>query len=168
MNKAKFFKVFLFIFLLTSIEMNNISKVNALNEGQEASDFRLETNKNQTIRLEDLKGKTIVLNFWTTWCTYCQEELAELQTFYEEKGDNVELIAVNLTSSERSKQGVLHFIKKSNIPFTVLLDVKGEVAEQYKIIGLPTTFIIDKKGNIKKKILGPITSEMLHKQIDQL
>ncbi|HZH62086.1 MAG TPA: TlpA disulfide reductase family protein [Metabacillus sp.] len=168
MNKTRFFKAILFIFLLTSIEMNNISRVNALNVNEEASDFTLETNKNQTIHLQDLKGKMVVLNFWTTWCTYCQEELAELQTFYEEKGDGVELIAVNLTASEQSKQGVLHFIDKSNIPFIVPMDVKGEVAKQYKIIGLPTTFIIDKKGKIKKKILGPITAELLHQYIDQL
>lgn len=167
MNKTRFFKVILFLFLLINIEMNNISQVNALNVGEEANDFILETNKNQTIHFEDLKGKTVVLNFWTTWCTYCQEELAELQTFYEEKGDDVELIAVNLTASEQSEHGVLQFIDKSDIQFIVPMDIKGEVAKQYKIIGIPTTFIITKNGKVKKKILGPITAEMLHQYIDQ-
>jgi len=168
LNKKRCYQIIFFLFLIIGIALSNVPKVSALNEGEKASDFTLETNSNKSIRLEDLKGKIVVMNFWTTWCTYCQEEISELQTFYKEKGEDVELIAVNLTSSEQSKQGVLQFINQSNIPFIVPMDVNGEVAKKYNIIGIPTTFIIDKKGMITKKILGPVTADMLQQLIDQL
>lgn len=164
----KIHKIALILFLSISVAISNMSMVSASNEGEKANDFTLETNTNQRFHLKDLKGKIIVMNFWTTWCTYCQEEIAELQTFYEEKAEDVELIAVNLTASEQSKHGVLQFIEQSNIPFIVPMDVKGDIANKYKIIGIPTTFIIDKKGEIKKKVLGPVTSKMLHQVIGEM
>ncbi len=164
LNKTSKFVFFLFI--VSFVTFSNTSYGSALEQGENAHNFTLETNTSKSLSLEELKGKIVVINFWTTWCTYCQEELAELTTFYEAKKEDVDLIAVNLTSSEQSKQEVLQFINHSNIPFTVLMDVNGEVAAKYKIIGIPTTFIINKKGMVIKKVLGPVTAEMLSQIID--
>lgn len=143
-------------------------KVSAIEEGEKAISFTLETNTNKVFHLDDLKGKTVIINFWTTWCTYCQEELAELISFYKENKEDIELVSVNLTSSERSKQEVIQFISHSKIPFTVPMDINGEVAKKYKIIGIPTTFIIDQNGMVRKKVLGPVTAEMLHQIINEM
>ncbi len=143
-------------------------KVSAIEEGEKAISFTLETNTDKVFHLDDLKGKTVIINFWTTWCTYCQEELAELISFYKENKEDIELVSVNLTSSERNKQEVIQFINHSKIPFTVPMDINGEVAKKYKIIGIPTTFIIDQNGMVRKKVLGPVTAEMLHQIINEM
>ncbi|WP_338786774.1 TlpA disulfide reductase family protein [Metabacillus sp. FJAT-53654] len=137
-------------------------------EGEKAVDFTLKTVEGKAFNLSDYTGKIVVVNFWTTWCTYCQEEMEELIKFREEaKSLNVELLGVNVTSSEQSENVVIQFVKDLELPFQVGLDVHGEVSKTYQIIGIPTTFIIDKKGIVKKKLLGPVTSDMLKELISQ-
>lgn len=130
-----------------------------------ASNFSLSTSDDQVIRLTDFKGKKVVLTFWTSWCTYCQEELAELTKFYKEKQEDIEVIGVNITSSEQSKEGVIQFIRQQNFPFQIGLDVDGTVSKNYHIIGIPTTFILDENTKIKEKLLGPVTGKTLHQAL---
>ncbi|WP_299092943.1 TlpA disulfide reductase family protein [uncultured Metabacillus sp.] len=135
-------------------------------EGKQAIDFTLKTVEGRTVSLSEYKGKVVVINFWTTWCTYCQEEMEELNKFSEEmKSFNVELLSVNVTSAEENKQAVIQFISHANMPYRVGLDVKGEVSQLYRIIGIPTTYIIDEQGIVQKKILGPVTSPILKETI---
>jgi peroxiredoxin len=138
-------------------------------EGEKAADFTLKTVDEKVIKLSDFNGKVVVINFWTTWCAYCQEEMDELIKFSgETKSANVELLGVNVTSAENNIQAVSQFVNGLHLPFHIVLDVKGEVSKQYQVLGIPTTYIIDGKGIVRKKILGPVTAEMLKNVISKL
>lgn len=138
-------------------------------EGEQSIDFALKTVEGKEIKLSHFYGKVIVVNFWTTWCAYCQEEMEELNKFYSEtRSLNVELLGVNVTSSEKSEQAVRQFVEILDLPFQIGLDVEGEVSKMYQIIGIPTTFIIDREGIVRKKILGPVTADILNHTISHM
>ncbi|MED3660601.1 TlpA disulfide reductase family protein [Ureibacillus sp. FSL K6-8385] len=132
----------------------------------EAKNFQLRTLKNDTIRLSDLKGKQILINFWTSWCPPCKEEMRQLSEFYEQyaKKRNIEILAINVTDQEWSKDDVKKFAAQYQLKFPVLLDETGEVSESYQIMTIPTSFIINEEGKVTEKIVGPVTKDMLSKR----
>jgi peroxiredoxin len=171
--KKKLFILLCLCFLVFNLSIaTNIveaSEKRIVIEGEKAANFTLKSVEGKEINLSDYYGKVVVVNFWTTWCTYCQEEMEELINFSSEmKSSHVELLGVNVTSSEKGEQAVVQFVNGLDLPFHVGLDIKGEVSKMYQIIGIPTTFIIDREGIVRKKILGPITAEMLKGYISQM
>lgn len=167
-------KVALLLLLFVAINLSFINSVGASGtkhvvEGQKVIDFTVKDVDGSNIHLADYQGKVIVLNFWTTWCAYCQEEMEEMVKFSSEADSaKIKLIAINVTASEKSEQAVINFAKDSNIPFQIGLDSNGEVAKTYQLIGIPTTYIIDQVGIVRKKILGPITADILKSYISEL
>ncbi|MFC0270622.1 TlpA family protein disulfide reductase [Metabacillus herbersteinensis] len=162
----KMYRIFLFLFGLGILMSTFVSEVSAevtgSAEGDLAPEIELNTLTGEQIKLSSLKGKTVIVNFWTSWCTYCQSEVSELNSFYESTNhQELEVLGVNITSSEKSIQQVDQFVKQYKMNFPILLDKQGEVAKSYRIIGIPTTFVIDGNGRIKRKLVGPITKEML-------
>lgn len=156
-------KVLLIIFIIFPVHTDSSL---ALEKGEKVVDFTLNTTEDKKLNLGNLKGNVIVLTFWTTWCSYCQEEMAELTKFYKEKkSDGIEVVGVNITSAENSQKEVIHFVQQSKLPFPVVLDVNGEVSKSYQVIGIPTSYIIDENGMIREKVLGPITAKMLHQAL---
>lgn len=134
--------------------------------GEKASEFTIMTVGGEQIKLSNYKGKVMVLNFWTTWCTYCQEEMQELIDFTNEvKSLDINVVAINVINTERSKKAVEQFVNSAEIPFEIGLDEDGEITKDYRVIGIPTTFIIDKGGRVKRIFYGPITKEILMKEI---
>jgi len=132
-----------------------------------ANNFVLPTTDGKMVKLSDFKGKKVVINFWTTWCPPCKEELPELQRFYEQAdSEHVAFLGINITSEEGGKEEVKSFLSKSGFDFPVLFDEKGEVMKLYKVMVIPTTFIIDEQGQVFKKIIGPVTTEQLKRLTD--
>lgn len=130
--------------------------------GQQAKDFSLRTLSGQEVALSDYNGKGIVLHFFATWCTPCQEEMPLIVRMEERlKKANRELVVVNLTSQEQSKQEVKPFLDYFRASFDPLMDEKGEVMELYEIIGIPTTLVIDEDGIIVERINGMLSQEMI-------
>ncbi|QBK25822.1 TlpA family protein disulfide reductase [Ureibacillus thermophilus] len=129
----------------------------------EATDFKLKTINHGTIKLSDFKGKKILLNFWTSWCPPCKEEMPQLNDFYvqEAKKLNVEILAVNITDQEISPEDVNDFSEEYQLQFPVLLDEQGEVSKRYQVLTIPTSFIISEDGRIIEKIIGPVTKDAL-------
>lgn len=129
----------------------------------EATDFKLKTINHGTIKLSDFKGKKILLNFWTSWCPPCKEEMPQLNDFYvqEAKKLNVEILAVNITDQEISPEEVNDFSEEYQLQFPVLLDEQGEVSKRYQVLTIPTSFIISEDGRIIEKIIGPVTKDAL-------
>ncbi|WP_121661138.1 TlpA disulfide reductase family protein [Metabacillus litoralis] len=164
MNKySLFLKILLIIFIIFPVYSDSSL---ALEKGEKAIDFTLKTTEDEKLNLGNLKGNVLVLTFWTTWCSYCQEEMAELKKFYKEKKlEGIEIIGVNITSAENSQKEVIQFVQQSKLPFPVVLDVNGEVSKRYQVIGIPTSYIIDENGMIREKVLGPITAEVLHQAL---
>ncbi|KIL42946.1 peroxiredoxin [Jeotgalibacillus campisalis] len=135
-----------------------------------APDFSLQNLQGETIQLSDLRGKTVVVNFWTTWCPPCHDEIPELEAFYSEyikENPDVVLLGVNLTKEDHGEESIQHFVKANLMTFPILLDSDGETQKNYQILTIPTTFIVDKEGVIKQKIMGPVTKDELIEQVKQ-
>ena len=130
-----------------------------------ASDFTLSDLEGRKVRLHDLRGQKVLINFWTTWCPYCRDEMSLLQKFYEENKDkNWQVLTINITSSEKGLDSVQKYIKENGFSFPVLLDEKGSVSAQYGIRSIPASFILTEKGEILKTKVGPFTE----KEIEEL
>lgn len=135
-----------------------------LEKDQQAPDFTLSTLTGESVKLSSLRGKTVILNFWTTWCPPCKFEMPDMQQFYSDyKKNNIIIIGVNLTDNESNTKQVKDFTKQYKISFPILLDTKGEIRKQYKIITIPTTYIIDSNGIIAENVIGPITYDKIKK-----
>ena len=118
-----------------------------------APGFTLNTLNGRKVSLKDFKGKVVFLNFWATWCPPCVAEMPAMDVLHKKfKDKGLFVIAVN---SEESVNKVSKFIKKRNYTFLVLLDEDGSVAnDSYRAIGFPTTYLIDKLGNVVGKAEG--------------
>lgn len=129
------------------------------NLGSPAPDFQLQDLDEKTVFLSDFKGHPVLLNFWATWCGPCQAEIPFLQGLatdptWMDRG--LEVVAVDL---QEERQTVYQFQQSHNMTYRVLLDTRGQVAAQYNIIGLPTTYFIDKDGIIKYVKTGAFPRE---------
>ncbi|MFP7736019.1 redoxin domain-containing protein [Priestia aryabhattai] len=127
-----------------------------------APPFTLSDTNGKSVQLSDFKGKKIILNFWATWCPPCQKEMPDMQAFYEKYGNDVQLLAVNLTSSEGSKKAVSKFLKEKQFTFRVLLDDQDTVgSKKYRVSTIPTSYFIDEQGKIVQRVNGPMTLKQM-------
>lgn len=122
--------------------------------GNKAVDFTLEDIDGNKVSLKDYKGQNVVLLvFSTTWCPSCNSEVPELKKLHEQfSGKGLKIVDVFI---QESKAKVGSKVSKEKIPYTVLLDLDGEVAKQYSIHGVPTLLVIDKEGTIVKRGYPP-------------
>lgn len=133
-----------------------------LEQGNLAPDFTLSTLEGEDLSLSDFYGKKVILNMWATWCPPCIAEMPHLQSYYtDHKSDNIEVFAINLTQSEKNITDVTQFISDFELTFPVVLDEESRVADLYQVTTIPTTFILNSKGEIEQKIVGPMTYEMM-------
>jgi peroxiredoxin len=131
-------------------------------EGNLAPDFELTTLAGETVKLSDYQGKKVILNFWATWCPPCKAEMPHMQKFYEKNKDNgIEVLAVNLTNMDKEKTVIEDFVKEYGLTFGIPLDEEGTIGMQYQAYSIPTSYIIDPKGIITKKIVGPMDEDMM-------
>lgn len=114
--------------------------------GTEAPDFTLETLDGKTVKLSELRGKPVFLDFWATWCGPCRRALPHTQEFAKKYGNDAHILAVNL---REDKETVRAFMEKHNFTFTVPMDTKGEVASRYRVRGIPHFVVIDAKGVVQ-------------------
>lgn len=143
---------------------------NGIEIGKVAPDFELAKLDGTKVKLSDLKGKKVILNFWATWCGPCQQEMPDMEAFYKEHKGNVEILAINYTPSEKGggEEKVSNFAKEKGITFPVLLDKNIDVTTAYKVITIPTSYFIDTKGVIQDKFIGPMTQKEMEKRIAKL
>lgn len=115
--------------------------------GDPAPDFTVETADGAKVKLSDLKGKPVVLNFWASWCGPCRKEMPDLETVYQTyKDQGVQVVGVNVGDS---KVAVANFTSQVKTTFPVWLDTKEEAQQAYKILPIPATFFIDRNGTIR-------------------
>ncbi len=121
--------------------------------GHQAPDFALTTLDGKSLKLSDLRGKAVVLNFWATWCSPCRMELpwlVDLQNKYRAQG----LEIVGIAEDDTAKDKVAQFVKEMNLNYAVALD-DSTVAEKYgNVEDLPTTFYINRDGKIVQFAAG--------------
>ncbi len=141
-------------------EMNPISPPLA------APDFKLPDMDGESHALSDFRGKVVMLNFWATWCPPCRREMPSMQRLYEKYSERgLVVVAVN---QFEDPDLVFEFTGRLSLEptFPILFDRESRVSEQYKVKGLPTTYLLDKQGRIRYRAIGG--REFDHPEVEAL
>jgi peroxiredoxin len=134
--------------------------------GSPAVPFTLETMEGKTVSLTSYEGRSVVVNFWATWCPPCRAEVSEFIDFHAEYGgdeDGPVILAVNMTTGEKWERDVTDFIEEYGITFTVLMDRTGRVSENYGVQAIPTTIIVSPDGSIGAVKVGAADAAWLRR-----
>lgn len=138
-----------------------------------APEFELKDQYGQVHKLSDYKGKTILLNFWATWCPPCRAELPDIQKIYEEYSTEGEeaLIVLGVAGpgmgEEKSQEEIAAFLEENGYTYPVLMDETWELFQEYGIYAFPTTFMIDREGNVFGYASGQLSYDILKDIIKQ-
>ncbi|WP_352419217.1 cytochrome c biogenesis protein/redoxin [Proteiniborus sp.] len=166
---------------LETSDMHNNEQIE-VNEDSETKDipiidFTLIDQYGNEHTLSDYKGKVVFLNFWATWCPPCRKEMPDIQSLYNEYNqnqDDVIFLGVsnprnenNINTREVDKDGIISFLKENELDFPVVFDESGEIFSLYGISSLPTTFLINKDGNIVGYAPGMLTKDIMKSVIEQ-
>lgn len=131
----------------------------AQTELRPAPDFELETFDGGTLRLSDLEGKVVVLNFWASWCPPCRWEMPFFETMWNEYRDqDVVFVGVAMSDTLEEAQG---FAEESGVTYPIGLDDTGEIVRAYEVYSLPTTFFIDKEGQVQRRLTSAANEALL-------
>ncbi len=135
-------------------------------EGNPAPDFNLESLTGQMIDSSQYRGRPILVHFWATWCQPCRDEAKRLEAAeksYRSKG--FEILAL---TNETDRTEVAKFVREQNLSFPILFDPNNTVFDQYRVTGLPSSFLVDANGIIRKVVVGPFTTASLELELTQL
>lgn len=135
-------------------------------KGNIAPDFELETVDGEVVRLSDFRGEKVLLNFWATWCPPCRAEMPDMQQFHEEQEGVI--LAVNLLATEQSPRNVEEFLDEYGITFKVLSDKNSEIATLYNASALPTSYLINTKGEIHNIAIGALNYELMEQAFSEM
>ena len=135
-------------------------------EGQKAPAFEVQMFDGSTIKLADLKGKVVLLNFWATWCPPCRAELARVEKDIIEKFKGQDFVFIPVSRGEK-RETVATFREKMGYTFPMGLDIDGRVYGKYATSYIPRNFLIDKEGKIVKISIG-YTEEEFAEMIEEI
>ena len=122
-------------------------------EGQMAPDFRFRDQAGQQFSLSDFRGKVVLVNFWATWCPPCREEIPSLQSLLRQMdAAHLKLLALSVDDSWGP---VNEFMRESGIVLPVYGDFDKQIATRYGTLKFPETYVVDKKGRVALKVIGP-------------
>jgi peroxiredoxin len=121
--------------------------------GSPGPDFSLPDLQGNQVSLSSLKGKVVLLTFWSIWCGPCRQEMPMLESLYQKyRNEGLEVVGVNIDRDSISS--IQDFLKKNRLSFPTLSDSDRNVMKVYRAHFLPTTFVLDRKGTIIEKIVG--------------
>jgi peroxiredoxin len=117
-----------------------------------AHPIQLKDLDDKVVRLSDFKGKTVIINFWATWCPPCRRELPSMQDTYAAfKGQNLVILGINVGENWET---IAPFIAPYKIEFPILLDIDSSELTRWNAIGLPSSFVINGKGMVTHRFTG--------------
>ena len=131
-----------------------------------APDFTVYDADSNPVRLSDFAGKPIVLNFWASWCGPCQMEMPHFEQAYQDLGEEIHFVMVNMTTGRATLKSPQDFLAQTGYPFPVFFDLDMDAAYTYGAYSLPMTVFIDEAGNVRDLAIGAISEETLLSKID--
>lgn len=142
----------------------------AVKEGNTVPSVEVSTLDGEVVNLADYRGQKVILNFWATWCPPCIAEMPHMQDYYdnEARDQNVEILAVNLTSKDNGMDKIESFVDDYGMTFPVLLDESGVLGDEFQAFTIPTTYLIDEEGVIQRKLMGPMDRDMMVDMMGEL
>lgn len=125
--------------------------------GKLTPDFTLKDLDGEEVSLSDYRGKIVLINFWATWCKWCDVEMPDLQKL-DDENDDIVVLAVDVMEE---KETVKKYLEDGGYDFQVVLDEDGEISRTFLVSGLPTSYFVDKEGIL----LGGVPSMMTYDQM---
>ncbi|SDN58706.1 Thiol-disulfide isomerase or thioredoxin [Tenuibacillus multivorans] len=158
--------IFVFIQNVKNQTEGDSAEDDTILDSDQAPNFNLTTLNGEEIELKDLQGKGVLVNFWSSWCGPCKNEMPEIQKVYDfYKSQGLEVLAVNYGESKETIQNFLE--DHPTLNFTILLE-DDQVSEKYMIANLPTTYFINKDGEIVNRYMGELNEEQLHVFVNEI
>lgn len=133
---------------------------------QEAPDFRVRLLDGEYVRLSDYRGRPVWINFWATWCPPCRAETPDIQEMYEKYSD--EGLVVLAMSIGESAGDVRGYVERTGTTFATALDSDTSVAAQYRIVGIPTHFFVDRDGILRDWRVGSMSKGTMEKKVETI
>jgi len=142
------------LFLLFLFAKEGSRSIKIIHEGDRAPEFRLQALDGRAVSLADFRGKVVMVHFWATWCPPCVEEMPTLEQLYRLSGStDFEILAVSV--DEGGAGAVAEFMQRNGLSLLALLDPGRSVAGLYGTFKFPETYIVDRRGVVKYKVIGP-------------
>ena len=145
--------IFAIVIILLSVKREEAPKTKAV-VGLNAPGFSLNDPSGKTYTLSELKGSVVFINFWATWCPPCIEEIPSIQNLYNGFKDKKEFRMVTILYKDDYEKAMA-YLKQNNYALPVLMDREGKSAKAYGVTGVPETYIVDKQGVLREKVIGP-------------
>lgn len=138
-------------------------------ENPQVPSFTVLDANSKEVKLSDMFGKPIVLNFWASWCPPCKAEMPEFETLYKELGGDVVFMMVNLTDGQRETLDTAKaFIEDEGYTFPIYFDTEQEAAYTYGVYSIPMSLFIDKDGVLADAVIGSIDEKYLRNSIAKI
>ncbi len=137
-------------------------------ESQLAPDFTFLNADGEEIRLADLTGKPVLINFWATWCPPCREELPCFQKAYAQYGEEIQFLIMNETDGVRDTvESARSFAEENQYDFPLYFDTKGQGGRAYSVMYIPVTVFINAEGEMVYEHVGALTEEDLFSMLER-
>lgn len=136
-----------------------VIRARAETESRPAPDFQVETFDGQTLRLSDLVGSVVVLNFWASWCPPCRWEMPSFETIWQEYRED-DVVFVGIAMSDTFEEAS-EFAQTVGVTYPLALDETNEIVREYGVFSLPTTFFIDVEGRVQRRLTSAANEGLL-------
>jgi thiol-disulfide isomerase/thioredoxin len=146
---------------------NNVEYAVLKIDDNKAPDFTLKSFDGKTVKLSDYKGKVVIIDFWATWCPPCRKGIPDLISIQNEYKNDVVIIGISL-DSEKTLKDVPGFVKSYGINYPIVYGDEKVVTAYGGIEGIPTAFVVDKKGNVVDKHVGLVPKDTYVNKIKEL
>jgi peroxiredoxin len=147
--------------------LNPTGKSPSTEIGRAAPDFLLPMPGGGELRLSDLRGSPVLVNFWASWCTPCRKEMPEIVRVHDARAaEGLVVVAINLQEND---EDVSRFAAEYGMDFPVVIDRRGQVAEAWRIggpvEGIPSSYFIDADGIVRARVFGPMDAARLEEEL---
>lgn len=160
---------FLYPKLSQQYQAENTVPAETEKSAEKAADFTVYDTDGNAVSLSDMTGKPTVVNFWTTWCRYCVEELPTFDRYAKEYKDQINFMMVDLPDGYReTAEKALAFVEKEGYGFPIYFDSDGSASAAWMVQSIPMTLLVDKDGNLYKIHTGLMNEETLKQYIEIL